>query len=197
MFCPQCGTQVSDSATFCRKCGTPLVEGAAPPPTASSPRAARLPASAGEVAPGQPLVGIFVIVGAALAIIGCLLPWIDFASATANGFDGGYLTDSSGGGNDGILILVLSLAGAAFAVHYFFGRSSLASGSVLALEAGAAAIAAYNLLRLIADIRDGCSGCNPLDYVGMGLYVAIAGGLIAAGAALIGLRREMSPHGRA
>ena len=145
----------------------------------------------GATKPGQPAIGVAVMIGSALAVIGTMLPWIDFAGATANGFDGGYLTGSSmGDGNDGIVILLLGLAAGALAVHYFMKPNPLLSLGSLILGAAAAGVAGYNLVRLISDIRDGCGGCNVMDYLGFGLYVSIAGGAIAAGAAFMGLRRE-------
>ena len=146
----------------------------------------------GATKPGQPAIGVAVMIGSALAVIGTMLPWIDFAGATANGFDIGYLTDSSGGGNDGIVILLLGLAAGALAVHYFMKPNPLLSLGSLILGAAAAGVAGYNLVRLISDIRDRCGGCNVMDYLGFGLYVSIAGGAIAAGAAFMGFRREGS-----
>ena len=194
MFCPECGTQVADAASFCRKCGTPLRDDVTPPPPVAAPQRP----AAGRVATGdagaavvQPVVGIMVIIGAALAAIGTLLPWLDFAGATANGFDGGYLTGGSAGdGNDGVVILLIALAAGGLAAHYFMRPMPLASIGSLILGAAAAGIAGYNLARLISDIRDGCGGCNVMDYLGVGLYVSIVGGAIAAGAAYFGLRRE-------
>ena len=209
MFCPQCGVEVADAAAFCRKCGASLRDDVAPPapqPVEQQPPAQQQimtqqrPAATqtmrhtlGATKPVQPIVGIAVMIGSALAVVGTMLPWIDFAGATANGFDGGYLTGSSmGDGNDGIVILLLGLAAGALAVHYFMKPNPLLSLGSLILGAAAAGVAGYNLVRLISDIRDGCSGCNVMDYLGYGLYVSIAGGAIAAGAAFMGLRREGS-----
>jgi hypothetical protein len=215
MFCSQCGVEVADAAAFCRKCGASLRDDVAPPapqPVEQQPPAQQVyqqptpqqqvvaqqrPAATqamrhtlGTTKPVQPAIGVAVMIGSALAVIGTMLPWIDFAGATANGFDIGYLTDSSGGGNDGIVVLLLGLAAGALAVHYFMKPNPLLSLGSLILGAAAAGVAGYNLVRLISDIRDGCGGCNVMDYLGFGLYVSIAGGAIAAGAAFIGLRRE-------
>ena len=70
--------------------------------------------------------------------------------------------------------------------------NSLLSLGSLILGAAAAGVAGYNLVRLISDIRDSCGGCNVMDYLGMGLYVSIAGGAIAAGASFMGFKREGS-----
>ena len=218
MFCSQCGVEVADAAAFCRKCGASLRDDVAPPapqPVEQQPPAQQVyqqptpqqqvvaqqrPAATqtmrhtlGATKPVQPIVGIAVMIGSAMAVVGTMLPWIDFAGATANGFDGGYLTGSSmGDGNDGIVILLLGLAAGALAVHYFMKPNPLLSLGSLILGAAAAGVAGYNLVRLISDIRDGCGGCNVMDYLGYGLYVSIAGGAIAAGAAFMGFRREGS-----
>ena len=216
MFCSQCGVEVADAAAFCRKCGAPLRDDVAPPPapqpveqqpapqqvyqqpapqqvmTQQRPAATQtMRHTLGTTKPVQPAIGVAVMIGSALAAIGTMLPWIDFAGATANGFDGGYLTGSSmGDGNDGIVILLLGLAAGALAVHYFMKPNPLLSLGSLILGAAAGGVAGYDLVRLISDIRDGCGGCNVMDYLGFGLYVSIAGGAIAAGAAFMGLRRE-------
>ena len=218
MFCSQCGVEVADAAAFCRKCGASLRDDVAPPapqPVEQQPPAQQVyqqptpqqqvmtqqrPAATqtmrhtlGATKPVQPAIGVAVMIGSALAVIGTMVPWIDFAGATANGFDGGYLTGGSASdGNDGIVILLLGLAAGALAVHYFMKPNPLLSLGSLILGAAAAGIAGYNLVRLISDIRDGCGGCNVMDYLGFGLYVSIAGGAIAAGAAFMGFRREGS-----
>jgi hypothetical protein len=206
MFCPNCGTQVADAASFCRKCGASLRDDVAPPspqpvqPQSAPPQPAQqqvmaqprpAPRAVGVTSPVQPVVGIVVIIGAALAAIGSFTPWIDIAGATANGFDGGYLTGGSAGdGNDGILVLILALAAGGLAVHYFMRPIPMASIGGLILGAAAALLAGYNLIRLASDIRDMCGDCNPMEYLGYGLYLGIAGGAIAAGAAYFGFRRE-------
>jgi hypothetical protein len=99
-----------------------------------------------------------------------------------------------GDGNDGIIIVLLALATAAVAAHYFFGRNKMAAIGVLVLGAAAGLVSAYNLVRLFSDLRDLCSGggCSAMSSLGMGLYAGIAGGAIAAGAAFFGLKRSAS-----
>jgi len=209
MFCPECGSQVSDNASFCRTCGTSLgEEGAAPPqPVAEQPMPQQAapppvmtqqqPVAAQQIArrpmsamPGvQPAIGIVVIIGAALAAIGSFLPWLDSGGYTANGFDGGYITGSSmGDGNDGIIILLLGLAAGALAIHYFRIKNPLLSLGSLVLGAAAAGVAGYNFIKLYKDIND--AGLSPADFISYGLFVSIVGGAIAAAASFIGLKRE-------
>ena len=142
---------------------------------------------------GQPVVGVAVIIGAALAAVGVLLPWIDIAGHTFNGFDVGYLTKGNGNGKDGIILLVLALAVVGLAVYYLWTNSSWAILGVLVLGAGAAGVAVYDLGRVISDLRDTCGDCNPMPYVGMGMYFAVAGGVITAvAAAFFGFKQGMA-----
>ena len=130
----------------------------------------------------QPYVGIAVIVGAALAAIGCLLPWIDAFGQTANGLDFGFVMDSTGGdGKDGMLILPLAIAAAALGVIHFKARNSLASLALIALGAAIVGIAGYNLWKVF-------DAMDSMEYVGIGLYMTIAGGLVTALAGLLGPR---------
>jgi hypothetical protein len=133
----------------------------------------------------QPYVGIAVIAGAALAVIGCLLPWVDALGTTINSFDFGYVTNSNGGdGKDGLLILAIAAAAAVLGGLHFKGRNSLASLAVIALGAAIVGIAGYNLWKVF-------DAMDSMKYVGIGLYMTIAGGLVTALAGLLGPR--MSP----
>ncbi len=144
--------------------------------------------------PLQPIAATGVVVGSALAVIGALVPWIDIEGHTGNGFDIGYLTDSTGGGNDGLLILLLGLAAGALAVHYFMAKNPLLSLGSLVLGLAAAGVAGYNFIKVYADLNDLCgSDCSPTSYISYGLYMAFFGGLVAAGAAFLGLKRETKP----
>jgi hypothetical protein len=205
MFCARCGTQIPDDSEFCYNCGAQIVgverekrkraaeageavpEPAAPAPQAAAPapapQAARpAPRTVGAATLPQPYVGIAVIVGAALAAIGCFVAWVDVLGYTANGFDGGYVTSlGDGDGKDGLLILPIALVAAVLGGLHFKERNSLASVGLIALGAAIVGIAGYNLWK-IYDFTDS------LEYIGIGLYMTIVGGLVAALAGLFGPR---------
>jgi hypothetical protein len=133
----------------------------------------------------QPYVGVAVIVGAALAAIGCFVAWVDVQGFTANGFDGGYVTSlGDGDGKDAWLILAIAAAAALLGVLHFKARNSLAGLAIIALGAAIVGIGGYNLWKVF-------DAADSIKYIGMGLYVTIAGGLVTALAGLLGPR--MSP----
>ncbi len=202
MFCSRCGTQIPDDSEFCYSCGAQVVgverekrrraaetgesytEPIAPAP---APQAARpAPRTVGAATLAQPIVGIAVIAGAALAAIGCFVAWIDYRGYTANGFDGGYVTSlGDGDGKDAWLILPIAAAAALLGVLHFKARNSLVSLAVIAVGVAIAGIAGYNIWK-IADLSE------TMKYVGVGLYMAVAGGLLTAGAGLFGPRMSSS-----
>ncbi len=208
MFCARCGTQIPDDSEFCYNCGAqiagverekrrraaeageavpgpvaPAPQAAAPAPT--RPAARPGPRTVGAATLPQPYVGIAAIVGAALAAIGCFVAWVDIMGYTANAFDGGYVTGlGDGDGNDGLLILAIAAAAALLGALHFKQRNSLASTGLIALAAAIVIIAGYNLWK-IYDAMDS------MEYVGIGLYMTIVGGLVTALAGLFGPR--MSP----
>jgi len=208
MFCARCGTQVPDDSEFCYNCGAQIVgverekrkrsaeagevytEPVAAAPQAAAPAPARpavrpAPRTVGAATLPQPYVGIAAIVGAALAAIGCLLPWVDFLGITANAFDFGHVTSlGDGDGKDGLLILPIAVVAAVLGGLHFKGRNSLASMGLIALGAAIVVIAGYNLWK-VYDAMDS------MEYVGIGLYMTIVGGLVTALAGLFGPR--MSP----
>ena len=201
MYCARCGTQIPDDSEFCYSCGAQIVgverekrrsaaesgetspQAVAPTP---APQAARpAPRTVGAATMAQPYVGIAVIVGAALAVIGCLLPWVDALGTTINSFDFGYVTNSNGGdGMDGLLILPIGVVAAVLGGLHFKGRNSLTGLAVIALGAAIVGIAGYNLWKVF-------DAMDSMKYVGVGLYMTIAGGLVTALAGLLGPR--MSP----
>ena len=201
MYCARCGTQIPDDSEFCYSCGAQIVgverekrRSAAesgetnPQPVAPTPapQAARpAPRTVGAATLAQPYVGIAVIVGAALAAIGCLVAWVDTPGFARNAFDFGFVMDSNGAdGKDGLLIIPIAVVAAVLGGLHFKARNSLASLALIALGAAIVGIAGYNLWKIVDET-------DSLKYVGIGLYMTIAGGLVTALAGLLGPR--MSP----
>jgi len=202
LFCPECGTQIADNASFCRKCGAQLgererpqqpVANATPPAQAPRPVApgAAMSPQAGAARPVSStfaIVGIVAIAGAAIAALGTYLPWIANQGIEWNGFDFGYITGSGAidrDGKDGLILISIAIAAAALSITYFRNPNQLAGLGVLALGIAAASVAGYNFVKLFSDLND--ADLKPLDYIGMGLYMSIVGGAITAVAALKGL----------
>jgi hypothetical protein len=149
------------------------------------------------------VIGLMAIAGAVLAVIGAFLPWVDSGLITANGVDFGpisrngfhigYLTDlaNGSGGVDGLVLLIVGLAAAAIAIHYFFTRHAWASFAVVILGVGMYSLGLYNLVRIVHDARNdlNLSTGDALDLVGVGLYMCIAGGIVISLAAIAGTWR--------
>ena len=218
MYCSQCGTQVPDDAAFCHECGAKVLsaesekEGTSAqvgPPTPQAAASTSAPHVAGPAAAvaaarrpaaGQVVIGIAVIVGAALAIIGCLLSWADLDVVAGNGFDVGFLTDpEDGDGQDGLFVLLIGLAAGGLGVHYFFGRNALASLAIVGLGVGAAVIGGYNLVKMVQWMQDFCDelgvdDCDAMQIIGEGIYLTIVGGAVIAVAGVVGLVRASGQH---
>jgi zinc-ribbon domain len=206
MFCSQCGTEIPEGSAFCHKCGSKTADSPAgtgqarsgpssvtgtavrSAPPHAPPFSQRL--DEGATTAGQKVIGAIVLIGAALAVIGSLMPWLDAGwLGSKNGFGAGYLTDPSGGlGKDGIVILAAALAAGALAIPYFIARSSsakiLAGLGALLLGLGVGGLAGYDLGRFIKDSLD---FCDCLDFIGTGIYLAVAGGVIVTFAAVAGM----------
>lgn len=193
-YCERCGRELGVNEklrglTAHEQCPAPVTQA----PAAARPVSMTPPASGKRTA-----LGIVVIVGALLAVLGCLLPWADLDIWTGNGFDVGYLTDPKEGmGQDGLFVLLMGLVAAGVGVYYFYGRNALAGLALFALGAAIAAVAGYDVGKMVQAAQEFCdesSGygfntgdCNALDIVGEGLYMTIAGGAVTALAGLAGL----------
>jgi hypothetical protein len=140
----------------------------------------------------QLAIGAVVLIGGILAIIGSFTAWVDLGFASANGFAGGYLTDPHhGDGKDGLLILIGGIVGCVSAPHYLFARNVWASLLIMLLGVGIAALAGYNLGRIVYDAKHqlNMTTSAAFDLIGSGLYLSIAGGAVTAIGAFIGSRR--------
>jgi hypothetical protein len=138
---------------------------------------------------------MIAIAGAVLAILGAFLPWVEFGLFNWNGFDAGYLTDPANGGDglDGLVFLIVGLATAGIAVHYFFTRHAWASFAVVILGVGMYSLGLYNLVRVVYDARNelDMSTREALDLIGAGLYLCIAGGIVTSLVGIAGTWRAM------
>jgi len=142
--------------------------GPLPPPT---PRAAPSPARPATSAPAWRWIGLAGAVGLA---VGSLLPWASVTSLFGQ-------IDVAGTDGDGKYTLVLGLV----AALGFVMRRWIVGGACAALGAG---ICVYDMIRLnnrISDLDDELLVAS----IGFGLYVAVAGGVVAVLAAVVGRSR--------
>ena len=161
-----------------------------------------------QTEPGAPTAGIVAIVGGALLAVGSFLPWAEVsgsgASVTATGLDGldGYITLAAG-----LVAVVTGLAmlrGTRRAMAVVAVLVGLVGGGLAlydaltakdgVLDAAAEEIApslgvSADLVRAGLDqaIDDGQLGV----LISIGLYVAMAGGLIAIVGGVLGLRESV------
>jgi len=183
-----------------------------PPPAPPTPAAHETPTPAGLQAPGRTayavvdspgMTGIRVavsgvnLVAAALLIAGSLVSWVSIGDGSdtfsANGFDYGYITDwGDSFGKDGIIILVLGLAIGLLGAAQFVVRHGALSVLAAVLGIAAAGVAAYNAIETVSDLNSelDVSTSQAIDSLGAGLYLVIAGGIVAAVNAIVGLIAE-------
>lgn len=139
------------------------------------------------------VVATFLIVfGGIVVVLGTFVHWLDLAPVDRNGYDMGYLTDPRNGrGADGLIALVVAGLACVASLHYFFTRSAWFSFGIMLLGLAAAAIAGYNVIHIAYSAKRelGVSTRGALDLIGTGLYLTIAGGMIAATGAFIGTWR--------
>lgn len=102
MFCPQCGNQLEDGASFCGKCGAQLGGGAAPqgakvPPAASSSASvspAAMAAGAGSVAAGVMKTHGKLVIGGVVALVVVVAVIAGVVSMLTGGTTLGQTTDT-------------------------------------------------------------------------------------------------------
>ena len=186
--CPQCGSTIPAGRRFCTNCGYSL--GGAPAAAGRPPAAAR-PAGGGfSVSSLQPLQ-FGIIGGAALAAIGTFLEWVKVGPFKASGWDGDLADElrigkliKSGIPVDAIVIVVL----AALALYFLLGPmlgmqvpaipfATVGIGAVIVIVG----VLNYLLIKdQIDKLKAGAGGFGADASVGMGLYLVIAGGAVAA-----------------
>ncbi len=179
--CPKCNAPLREGARFCRKCGS-QVAGAAPAATRTGP-----PAAAPKP-PAQPS-GKTVIahltwsssaagVGFLVAAISPFLTWASAGGFGVSPFDSGArfrLGDVlSSDSIDGLAVLLGALVGLAVLAAFLLGRLEPTKGKYWIAAIGAA-LAALG----VVEIEFVTSRPGPID-IGFGLYLLVAGGLLAA-----------------
>ena len=80
MFCPKCGNQLPDEATFCNKCGNQL-QSKRPEAQATAPASAKasvaIPKAPSVSMGGFTPVGILARIAAVVAIVAMFMPWLE------------------------------------------------------------------------------------------------------------------------
>lgn len=161
--CPECGHQVSESATTCPNCGHPL-PGDAGAQVSKSLDVTYPPATA----------LIFAMIAAAALVIGSLLPWISvrsiFGTLNASGIEG-----------DGVLTLVAGgLLGALSGVAWSKRNASKTTGILIVLLGAATGLIAFNVFSNVAGAAD-LNDDLVFTAVGSGLWLVILGAAMAVG----------------
>ncbi len=144
---------------------------------------------------------VIALFSAALIVAGSFVAWVSIDSGldtfSANGFDFGYITDwGDSEGKDGIITLVLGLLIGCLGALQFATRLSLLSVAAMVLGVVAGGVAAYNAVELVSDIKDqfGMSTGDAVDWLGIGLYLVIAGGFVAVVSGIVGLVAALRPR---
>ena len=178
--CPSCRSPLRQGARFCRKCGTNTDAAAAVSPAATpagGPAPARKP-SAQSITDQFTWSSAAAGAGFIVAAVSPFLAWASVGGFSAAPFDSGArfrLGDVMGADSmDGLAVVVLAIAGLAALLALLSGRLEAPTGAYWTAGIGAA-LAALGLL----EIQFVISRPGPLD-VGFGLYLLVAGGLVAA-----------------
>lgn len=134
------------------------------------------------------------IVATALAIAGSLVAWVSldngFDTFSANGFDYGYITDwGDSAGKDGIIIVVLGLAIGLLGAAQFTARHPALPALTVAAGIATVTTAGYIAIETVSDLRSerDVSTSQAIDWLGAGLYLVIAGGIVAVVSGIVGL----------
>lgn len=158
--------------------------GLAPNPATASAVAAR---AAVRPRPAWPTeVRLLVFAGAVALIVGALLPWVKaeagIFSVTKNGIDG-----------DGALTLAL---GVAIGLAFLLARAPKATAwLVIAFAAAATAVAGYDAIdvsKQAHDLTEQSSFVHVSASVGVGLWLSLAGAVVALVGGLVALTRGPS-----
>lgn len=210
--CGACGAELRPGGRFCGKCGaaaggpgvsiTPVQPpGAAAPPIRESrspfgrPAGASQPSAAPVRAPrqgGQPHIAWGTVAagaGFAMALIGTFTAWITTTGASAGAFEDnaeyriGRWLDYNDQPIDGLIVLALAVAGLAVVAATLAGKfGSTRSRTVISLLGPALFTIGMLQMQYITSEFKG-SGIN-VDW-GLGLWLIVIGGIVAAASGFI------------
>jgi hypothetical protein len=191
-YCPQCGAQRIASFRFCRQCGLDFDD---PHLASSSVTASSRPTGAFAAdQPGSPadrttvpvevnVPALFVALGGLMGLIGSFLPWVTATIPFA-----GSIARSGIEGGDGwvsvVLGAALSIVGGALAAGRSASGVAKSSLTVFALGALLAGFGAFELLNVQSRIEEIDVEYRSLAAVGIGIWMIIVGGGMAAVASL-------------
>jgi len=205
MFCNQCGTELAREAVFCHICGAPRIGDPQVPAEANEPE---LPApvaapAVGVAVPSRPSDGvragiaIGAAIGAALILVGTFLPWID--GLQQSGFRLGYVTDPGSGesGVDGVITLTASLVAIGLALTYLYRGGALPGFGMILSGLVAGIVGGYNFGKLIDYWTEDpyVSASEALGFLGEGLFLIIAGGIVLFVTGFAGLGAAQASRG--
>lgn len=188
--CPKCDTPLREGARFCRKCGFPVAGEEHTVTGASAPASTRADAPATAAAGQRPQrsaqnvidqltwSSIAAGIGFIVAAISPFLTWASASGFSVSPFDanarfrlGDALKSDS---IDGPATVLVAIAGFAVLLTFLLGRLEMSKGKYWIAGIGAA-LAALGVI----EIQFVASRPGSID-IGFGLYLLVAGGLLAA-----------------
>jgi hypothetical protein len=121
------------------------------------------PRTVGDALSGMRVDRAAMLGGAVLAVIGSIGPWVTSPLSSASGTDG-----------DGVITLIAALV---FGVAALRTRGLRGLALIAILVTGGVAI--YDLIHIGNEVRRITFGGAQIDHVGWGVYVVIAGAVVA------------------
>ena len=183
MNCPECGTKAPSGSRFCPNCGARIdrdVPSAAPTmraqPQRPAPTAAPPQGSTRASTSSGPQV--LTLLGGLAAAAGCVLPWVR---------GGGYV-ELGVEFTEGILILILGILIAALSIYSMVSRARWPRSIVVLAALGSLVLVGLIVIDIFRAAEQWQA--NPVDFVGLGIVVALLGSLLATAGAFRSLRRR-------
>jgi len=177
-FCPNCGAPRS-GGVFCSNCGKPFDAVNQPPPAASSAQAGR----------SFSVLASAVIAAGAMVVLGAFLPWITVTAAFV-----GTIQRSGIDGGDGLIALGVGAVIAVLGIQALVADTSAKPPTIPVIVLGvlAAGFGALEVNNVNERIQSLDPAIRDLASVGGGLWLIIAGGVVAVLVGLV-LRASLKP----